>query len=35
MYVALAEALNLPLLTDDGKLAAAPGHNAQIHCYPD
>jgi len=35
MYVALAEALSLPLLTDDGKFAAAPGHNAQIHCYPN
>ena len=35
MYVALAEALDLPLLTDDGKLAAAPGHTADIHHYPD
>lgn len=35
MYVALAEALSLPLLTDDGKLAAAPGHNAEIHRYPN
>jgi len=35
MYVALAETLSLPLLTDDGRLAAAPGHNARIHCYPN
>jgi predicted nucleic acid-binding protein len=35
MYVALAEALALPLLTDDGKFGAAPGHNAQIHRYPN
>lgn len=35
MYVVLAEFLGLPLLTDDGKLAAAPGHSADIHRYPD
>lgn len=35
MYVALAESLGLPLLTDDGKLAAAPGHAADVHQYPD
>lgn len=35
MYVALAEALNVQLLTDDGKFATAPGHNAEIHVYPD
>jgi predicted nucleic acid-binding protein len=35
MYVALAESLGLPLLTDDGKLAAAPGHTADIHQYPN
>ncbi len=29
-YVALAEALNAPLLTTDGRLAKAPGHIAQI-----
>jgi len=29
-YVALAEALDAPLLTRDRKLAAAPGHNARI-----
>lgn len=33
MYVALAEALGLPLLTDDGKFEATPGHNADIHRY--
>jgi predicted nucleic acid-binding protein len=35
MYVALAEALGMPLLTDDGKLAGAPGHQAEVHHYPD
>jgi predicted nucleic acid-binding protein len=35
MYVALAEALGLPLLTDDDKFATAPGHHAEIHHYPD
>ena len=35
MYVALAEVLRLPLLTDDGKFASAPGHRAEIHHYPD
>jgi predicted nucleic acid-binding protein len=35
MYVALAESLDLPLLTDDGKFAASPGHNASIHHYRD
>jgi len=35
MYVALAESLGLPLLTDDGKLAMASGHTADIHRYPD
>jgi predicted nucleic acid-binding protein len=35
MYVALAEALGLPLLTDDGKFATTPGHHAEIHHYPD
>jgi predicted nucleic acid-binding protein len=34
MYVALAERLALPLLTDDAKLAGAPGHHAQIQHYP-
>lgn len=29
-YVALAEALNAPLLTRDRRLAAAPGHAAKI-----
>lgn len=35
MYIALAESLSLPLLTDDGKLAAAPGHTADVHQYPN
>ncbi|MCO5999142.1 type II toxin-antitoxin system VapC family toxin [Actinoallomurus rhizosphaericola] len=35
MYVALAEALGLPLLTDDAKFAAAAGHLAEIHHYPN
>jgi predicted nucleic acid-binding protein len=35
MHVALAESLRLPLLTDDGKIAAAPGHTADVHQYPD
>lgn len=30
MYVALAEALDAPLLTRDKRLAAAPGHQARI-----
>ena len=34
-YVALAGTLRLPLLTDDGKIASAPGHHAEIHIYPD
>ena len=34
IYVALAERLALPLLTDDAKLAGAPGHHAQIQHYP-
>jgi predicted nucleic acid-binding protein len=29
-YVALAEALDAPLLTRDKRLASAPGHNARI-----
>ena len=33
MYVALAETLGLPLLTDDGKFDNTPGHNAVIHHY--
>ena len=35
MYVALAEALDVHLLTDDAKLAAAPGHQTDIHVYAD
>jgi predicted nucleic acid-binding protein len=29
-YVALAEALDAPLLTRDRKLAASPGHRARV-----
>lgn len=29
-YIALAEALDAPLLTRDGRLAAAPGHKARV-----
>lgn len=29
-YVALAEALDAPLLTRDGRLARAPGHRARV-----
>lgn len=35
MYIALAESIGLPLLTDDAKLATAPGHSADVHQYPD
>ncbi|MFC6086223.1 type II toxin-antitoxin system VapC family toxin [Sphaerisporangium aureirubrum] len=34
MYVALAELLEVPLLTDDAKFAGATGHRAEIHRYP-
>ena len=34
-YVALAESLGFPLLDHDGKLAATPGHTAEIHQYPN
>ncbi|MUL40212.1 type II toxin-antitoxin system VapC family toxin [Streptomonospora sp. PA3] len=34
MYVALAEALDLPLLTDDAKIAKASGHRARILHHP-
>ena len=34
MYVALAERLALPLLTDDAKFAGTPGHHAEIQYYP-
>ena len=30
LYVALAVALDAPLLTADGRLAAAPGHRADV-----
>jgi predicted nucleic acid-binding protein len=35
MYVALAEALGLPVLTDYAKFDNTPGHHAEIHHYPD
>lgn len=34
MYVALAEQLGLPLLTDDAKFAGTPGHRAAIQYHP-
>jgi predicted nucleic acid-binding protein len=30
VYIALAEALDAPLVTRDGRLAAAPGHGAKV-----
>ncbi|MGW2195649.1 type II toxin-antitoxin system VapC family toxin [Streptosporangium sp. NPDC001682] len=33
MYVALAELLRVPLLTDDAKFAGSAGHRAEIHRY--
>src|SRR5215211_7114973 len=30
VYVALAEALDAPLLTGDGRIAGAPGHGARV-----
>ena len=33
LYVALAEALDAPLLTCDVKLASAPGHRARIEVF--
>ena len=33
-YVALAEALNVPLLTRDAKFSKSAGHEADIHLYP-
>jgi predicted nucleic acid-binding protein len=32
-YVALSEALEIPLVTSDNKLAKAPGHKATIESY--
>lgn len=32
-YVALAEALDAPLITTDGRLARAPGHHARVELY--
>jgi predicted nucleic acid-binding protein len=33
-YVALAEALGVPLLTCDGRLGRASGHSAEVLVYP-
>ncbi len=33
-YVALAEVLDAPLVTTDGRLAQAPGHRARVESYP-
>lgn len=33
-YVALAEALDLPLLTTDGRLARSHGHEVEIVSFP-
>ncbi|ASO19670.1 putative nucleic acid-binding protein [Actinoalloteichus hoggarensis] len=33
MYIALAEALDVPLLTCDAKLAGSNGHNAKIELF--
>ena len=32
-YVALAEALDAPLVTTDGRLARSPGHRARVELY--
>ena len=32
-YVALAEALDAPLVTTDGRLAQTPGHRARVELY--
>ena len=32
-YVALAEALDAPLVTTDGRLARTPGHRARVELY--
>jgi predicted nucleic acid-binding protein len=33
VYVALAELLDAPLLTCDGKIASAPGHSASVEVF--
>jgi predicted nucleic acid-binding protein len=33
LYIALAEALDVPLLTRDKKLAAGPGHSARVELF--
>lgn len=32
-YIALAETLDAPLITTDGRLARAPGHHAEVELY--
>jgi predicted nucleic acid-binding protein len=32
-YIALSEAIEAPLITTDGKLSKAPGHQAKIELY--
>lgn len=32
-YIALSEALDAPIVTTDGPLARAPGHNARVEVY--
>lgn len=34
MYVALAEALDAPLVTTDERLGRAPGHRARVQAFP-
>lgn len=33
VYIALAETLDAPLVTRDGRLARAPGHHARVELY--
>jgi predicted nucleic acid-binding protein len=33
-YIALAKALDAPLITADEALAGAPGHRARVELYP-
>ncbi len=34
VYVALAEALEVPLVTCDGRIASSPGHRADVELFP-
>jgi len=34
VYVALAETLRMPLLTQDSQFGRATGHHAELHTYP-